>query len=98
MNTIIIVGTVGLESGNLSRGTCTAVSGNGFGCVPSGMVNVVPAYTVTARPGIELNEWLWFDPAFCCTRNVSWLSMRGKWTRTGDTVTWPEVNVKTRFT
>jgi hypothetical protein len=56
IKTRIMVGTFGFKSGNRSTGTCTAVNGNGLGLVPSGMVKVVPAYTVTERPGIEIYE------------------------------------------
>jgi hypothetical protein len=65
MNALIMVGTCGFASGKRSTGTCTAAKGKGFGVVPSGIVNVVPAYTVTARPGIELYEWFWLVGAFC---------------------------------
>ena len=40
-------GHVRLHIRQRSTGTCTAASGNGFGLVAIGQVNVVPAYTVT---------------------------------------------------
>ena len=49
MNAVTIVGTGGLTSGSRSIGTLMAARGKGLGWVPSGMVKVVPAYTMVER-------------------------------------------------
>ena len=46
---------VGITSGSRSTGTSIAARGNGLGRDPFCSVKVVPAYTVTERPGIDLN-------------------------------------------
>src|SRR5438105_1769529 len=98
MNASTAFGIGGMVSGSRSPGTCTAMNGNGSGREPSGSVNVVPAYTVAERFGIVRNVNVWSVGQFCRTRKVSLSSIRGRWTSTGDTVTWLTTIVYARLT